>query len=292
MSAPRSHSSRQGPTESPRTQALARHLAAHVRWAPIFTRPLGHSTRPAALLTRIAIRVCASACILSRLGMSRPPYPPPSALDGGGLGGRSTIDCLIGMARQCVDRRCATSCTRALHTCHAPDPRVPSLALSRSQLKTASCASRRRTRSLQRKPPLLGSLKHKPLAQAAAPRSSRRCRSLKPPPRLAQAAAVRLAQAAAPPLAQAAALLGSSRRRSHKPPPLAQAAARLPQAAAPRSSRRRVSHKPPLRLTQATAVRLAQAAAPPLAQAAALLAQAPAARTSRRHSHKPPPPLR
>ena len=159
--------------------------------------------------------------------MSRPPYPPPSALDGGGLGGRSTIDCLIGTARQCVDQRCATS---SLHTCpaHTPDPRVPSLALSRSQLKPASRASRHRPLAQAQAASARGSLKPPPrLAQAAAASRSSRRPLLKPPPRLAQAAGVRLAQAApAPPLAQAAALLAqaaaarTSRRRSLKPPPL------------------------------------------------------------------------
>ena len=63
LSAPRSHSSRQGPTESPRTQALARHLAAHVRWAPIFTRSV---TRLGLLRSSPASRsVCAHPPVYS-----------------------------------------------------------------------------------------------------------------------------------------------------------------------------------------------------------------------------------
>ena len=83
LSAPRLHSSRQEPAESPRTQPLTRHAAAREVGAD--PSPLSRSTRPDALLTRIAIHVCTSACALSPR-MSRPPYPPPSALDGGGLG--------------------------------------------------------------------------------------------------------------------------------------------------------------------------------------------------------------
>ena len=40
------------------TRCRTREVGAHLH-------PLGHSTRPAALLTHIAIRVCASACTLS-----------------------------------------------------------------------------------------------------------------------------------------------------------------------------------------------------------------------------------
>ena len=84
LSAPRSHSSRQEPTESPKTQPLARHAAAHVRRAPILARSVARLGLPH---SSPALRsLCAHPPVLARLSMSRPPYPPPSALDGGGLG--------------------------------------------------------------------------------------------------------------------------------------------------------------------------------------------------------------
>ena len=151
--------------------------------------------------------------------MSGPPYPPPSAGTAAAWVGRSTIDCLIDMARRCAPccKRALHTChahvpcTRAMHTCHAPHPRVPSLALT--QLKPANRASRRR-------PLAQAQAATTRLAQATAAHPSCAARFAQAAAALAQAAAARLAQAAAPPLAQAAALLAraaaarSSRRRS------------------------------------------------------------------------------
>jgi len=39
----------------------------------------------------------------SNCASSRTPYPPPSILDGGGLGGRSTIDYMIARSHEVVE---------------------------------------------------------------------------------------------------------------------------------------------------------------------------------------------
>ena len=120
LSAPRSHISRQEPTRAQGLN-LTNDTLPHVRWSPTFQPAwsldsafcVPHPHRDGCLQVH--------AHVLSRLDMSRlhVPYPPPSALDGGGLGRPLDHDRLpfrhASPTRQSAVRN---SRTRALHTCH------------------------------------------------------------------------------------------------------------------------------------------------------------------------------